>query len=89
MSDIQHKILFVCIHNSTVASWPKPSLKNTVVNTFLWKDEFKRLNWSFTDPSAFTGAPEEILRRTREVRDEIETKIKAFAREANTLQYWM
>jgi hypothetical protein len=39
MSDIQHKILFVCIHNSTVASWPKPSLKNTVVNTFLWKDE--------------------------------------------------
>jgi len=56
---------------------------------FLVERRVKRLNWSFTDPSAFTGAPEEILRRTREVRDEIETKIKAFAREANTLQYWM
>jgi arsenate reductase len=49
----------------------------------------KRLNWSFKDPSAFTGTREEVLRQTREVRDEIESKIKAFAREADTIQYWI
>ncbi|MFW5695447.1 MAG: metalloregulator ArsR/SmtB family transcription factor [Alkalispirochaeta sp.] len=37
-----------------------------------------RINWPFTDPSAFGGTDEEIIRRTREVRDEIKTKIDEF-----------
>ena len=39
----------------------------------------KRISWSFKDPSAFKGSREEVLQRTREVRDEIEQKVKDFA----------
>ena len=35
----------------------------------------KRLHWSFADPSAFQGTPEERLARTIEVRDQIRAKI--------------
>jgi arsenate reductase len=35
----------------------------------------KRLHWGFPDPSAFKGTPEEKLRRTCEIRDQIETTI--------------
>ncbi len=36
----------------------------------------ERLHWGFSDPSAFTGSPEEKLKKTKEVRDQIEAKIK-------------
>jgi arsenate reductase (thioredoxin) len=36
----------------------------------------KRLHWSFSDPSGFQGLPEERLKITREVRDQILAKIK-------------
>ena len=38
----------------------------------------KRLNWSFEDPSTFIGDHDEILHRTRMVRDAIKTKVQAF-----------
>jgi arsenate reductase len=38
----------------------------------------QRLHWSFPDPSAFTGTREEILERTRAVRDLIESKVREF-----------
>jgi arsenate reductase len=41
----------------------------------------KRLYWSFPDPSAFTGAYEERLERTREIRDQIRAKIDSFCEE--------
>lgn len=41
----------------------------------------KRLGWSFSDPSQFTGTREEILVQTRKVRDEIKAKIESFAQE--------
>ncbi len=41
----------------------------------------KRLHWGFPDPSSFQGTPEEKLQRTREVRDTIEAKIKAWCAE--------
>lgn len=41
----------------------------------------KRLHWSFADPSAFTGSPEEKLEKTRTVRDKIEEKIIEFIKE--------
>lgn len=39
----------------------------------------ERLHWSFTDPSSFTGTPEEKLAQTRVVRDHIKAKIQEFA----------
>jgi len=41
----------------------------------------KKLHWGFTDPSSFTGSTEEKLAKTREVRNQIETKIKDWIRE--------
>jgi arsenate reductase len=38
----------------------------------------KRLHWSFADPSSFTGSREEILAKTRTVRDEIERYVIDF-----------
>ena len=37
-----------------------------------------RLHWSFSDPSKFTGTPEEKLAKTRQVRDKIDTQIRQF-----------
>lgn len=37
-----------------------------------------RLHWGFADPSAFAGPEEERLRKTREVRSQIEAKIKCW-----------
>jgi arsenate reductase (thioredoxin) len=49
----------------------------------------KRIPWSFKDPSSFKGTQEEVLRHTREVRDEIENQVKAFIREARAVSYWI
>lgn len=40
-----------------------------------------RLNWSFADPSAFTGTDEERLRKTIEVRDEIRARVRQWVAE--------
>jgi arsenate reductase len=42
-----------------------------------------RLHWSFEDPSAFTGGEEEILEKTRGVRDRIRGRIQTFIVEAD------
>lgn len=39
----------------------------------------KRLDWSLPDPSKFTGTGDEILKKTRQVRNMIETKIREFS----------
>ena len=41
----------------------------------------RRLNWSFADPSAFTGSEDERLRQTIAVRDEIHEKVRAWIEE--------
>lgn len=38
----------------------------------------ERLHWSFEDPSSFTGSHQEKLSKTRDVRDQIKTKVKEF-----------
>jgi len=48
----------------------------------------KRIAWSFHDPSTFSGTREQVLEQTRQVRDEIESKIKDFIREAWELTFW-
>ena len=40
-----------------------------------------RLYWPFEDPSKFTGAHNERLKKTRRVRDQIRAKIDAFCEE--------
>lgn len=37
-----------------------------------------RLHWPFDDPGKFTGSKDQIMARTRLVRNEIESKVKAF-----------
>lgn len=49
----------------------------------------KRLAWSFTDPSTFTGTDEEILEQTRKVRDQIKEAVLAFIEEAKNINYWV
>ncbi len=44
----------------------------------------QRMNWSFQDPSSFTGSPAERLAQTRVVRDQIKTKIEDFVKAALT-----
>jgi arsenate reductase len=40
----------------------------------------QRLHWSFPDPSGFQGTAEEKLAKTREVRELIENKVKAWVK---------
>jgi len=40
-----------------------------------------RLHWSFPDPSKFTGAIEDKIEQTREVRDKIDQQIQEFCAE--------
>jgi arsenate reductase len=44
----------------------------------------KRLHWSFEDPARFEGTEEEKLARFREVRDQIEHKIREWIAEQHT-----
>lgn len=48
----------------------------------------RRLGWSFSDPSAFTGTEEERLEQTRQVRDEIKNAVLSFIEEAKHMEYW-
>jgi arsenate reductase len=41
----------------------------------------KRLHWGFPDPSSFRGSHEEVLQKTREVRDSIKLKIENWCTE--------
>ena len=42
----------------------------------------QRLHWSFRDPSALTGTEEDRLRGTREIRDQIKTRVKQWLAES-------
>jgi arsenate reductase len=40
-----------------------------------------RLHWGFADPSSFKGTHDEVLKRTREVRDAIQRKVENWCAE--------
>lgn len=44
----------------------------------VWPGLSTRLHWSFEDPAAFVGPEEERLEKFRQVRDQIEAKIREF-----------
>ena len=43
-----------------------------------------RMNWSFHDPSAFTGTEEERLRQTIRVRDQIRERVRKWVEEEDS-----
>jgi arsenate reductase len=45
-----------------------------------------RLHWPFDDPAAVSGSQEEQLAKFREVRDQIEAKIKSWLKERGVTQ---
>lgn len=46
----------------------------------------QRINWPFDDPSQFSGTHEEVLNKTRKVRDEIEQRIIDFVQSIRNKQ---
>jgi len=44
----------------------------------------KKINWSFSDPSKFTGTHEEKLEQTRKVRDQIKEAVMDFIQKVQT-----
>lgn len=63
-------VVFVCAH----AEENCPAIFAGAIN---------RLSWPFDDPASATGSDEEILDKFREVRDQIEQKIKTWISEIN------
>ncbi len=47
----------------------------------------KRLGWSFEDPASFTGSHDEILTRTRLVRDSIKAEINTFIKKYQEINF--
>ena len=41
-----------------------------------WPGIIKKMHWSFEDPAAFEGSKEEKLAKFREIRDQIEKKVR-------------
>ncbi len=47
-------------------------------NCPIFPGESIRLHWSFEDPAAFEGTPQEMLVKFREVRDQIDAQVRAW-----------
>ena len=47
----------------------------------IWPGLSQRLHWSFEDPAAFEGSEEKKLEKFREIRDQIEQKIREWVNE--------
>jgi arsenate reductase (thioredoxin) len=46
-----------------------------------WPGVTRRMHWSFEDPAAFEGSPEEKLAKFRQVRDQIQKKVQEWLAE--------
>ncbi len=51
----------------------------------VWPGVNRRLHWSFQDPAAFEGTDEEKLAKFREIRDQIDQKIRIWLAEQEIL----
>jgi arsenate reductase len=50
----------------------------------VWPGVNQRLHWSFEDPSAFEGSEEEKLVKFRQIRDQIQDKVRSWLEEIST-----
>jgi arsenate reductase len=50
-----------------------------------WPGVSDRLHWNFEDPATFIGSDEEKLTKFRQVRDQIDQKVKAWIAEQTTV----
>lgn len=48
-----------------------------------WPGVSQRLHWSFEDPAAFEGTEEEKLEKFRQIRDQIEARIREWTAQQN------
>lgn len=46
----------------------------------------KRLHWSFPDPAAVTGTPEEKIEKVRQIRDGIRSSVEQWCKEMRTTE---
>jgi arsenate reductase len=44
-----------------------------------------RMHWPFEDPAAFVGSEEETLQKFREIRDQIDARVREWLKEMNIL----
>ena len=49
----------------------------------VWPGVNTRLHWSFEDPAAFEGSPEETMVKFRQVRDQIDARVRAWLESRN------
>ncbi|MBN3041037.1 MAG: arsenate reductase ArsC [Candidatus Omnitrophica bacterium] len=42
----------------------------------IFPNTLQRMHWSFEDPSSFKGSPGDILKKTRQIREQIKSKIE-------------
>ncbi|TSA47815.1 MAG: arsenate reductase ArsC [Chloroflexi bacterium] len=47
----------------------------------VWPGVNQRLHWSFENPAAFEGSEEEMLEKFRQVRDQIQEKVRSWLKE--------
>jgi arsenate reductase len=52
----------------------------------VWPGVSTRLHWAFEDPAAFEGTEEQKLAKFREVRDQIEQKVREYAAEPSKVK---
>lgn len=50
----------------------------------LWAHSGKKMHWAFEDPASAEGDEEQIIARFREIRDQIDAKIKEWLSELET-----
>ena len=51
----------------------------------VWPGVMKKMHWSFEDPAAFEGSEDERLEKFREIRDQIERKVRGWIKEQSVL----
>jgi arsenate reductase len=89
MSD-KHKLLFVCIHNSARSQMAEAFLKK--YGEDLFEVESASPEPASINPNVVVVMGEvgiDLRQQTREVRDEIEEKVKEFANESRQISYWI
>ncbi len=55
----------------------------------IFPGKVKRTAWSFSDPSSFSGTPEEVIESTKKIKEEIKNKVLEWLSQASEVSYWI